>query len=105
MNLMSAPVYSTFERSLAAAAEITLLACPGAPGCTIGGGASPARGAAGVVAGFAAVVERHAAAAESIRKATRARRGRLFKVLFQGYTKHHASRRAIASPNRVGPRD
>ena len=37
MNLMSAPVYCTCERSLACAAVMTWLACPGAPGWTIGG--------------------------------------------------------------------
>ena len=37
MNLMSAPVYWTCERSLAFWALMIWLACPGAPGCTIGG--------------------------------------------------------------------
>ena len=40
MNLMSAPVYCTCERSLACAAAITRLGWPGAPGWTIGGCAS-----------------------------------------------------------------
>src|SRR3954464_11382360 len=39
MNLMSAPGYCTCDRSLAGAAAMTRLGCPGAPGWTIGGGA------------------------------------------------------------------
>ncbi len=40
MNLMSAPVYCTCERSLAWAAPMTLLGWPGAPGWVICGLAS-----------------------------------------------------------------
>src|SRR4051812_22325358 len=42
MNLMSAPVYSTCERSVAFSAEISWLGWPGAPGWTMGGGVAPA---------------------------------------------------------------
>src|SRR5437667_320133 len=42
MNLMSSPVYCTWDRSDACSAVMTLLACPGAPGCTIGGFGSAA---------------------------------------------------------------
>ena len=46
MNLMSAAVYCTFERSVAFCAVMTWLAWPGAPGWTIGGGWSARGGAA-----------------------------------------------------------
>src|SRR3954464_9737695 len=54
MNLMSAPVYSTLDRSVAAAAEMTWLASPGAPGWTIGGGPLLAGGGAARGAGGSA---------------------------------------------------
>ena len=40
MNLMSAPVYCTCDRSLACPAAMTRLGWPGAPGCASGGFAS-----------------------------------------------------------------
>src|SRR3954447_20068365 len=103
MNLMSAPVYSTLDRSVAAAAEMTWLASPGAPGWTIGGGPlCAASGAAGVAAGAVAEVVRHAADAASIKKAIATRGGgRLFKTC-QGYTKR-VIRSAARWPDRCVP--
>src|SRR5436309_1374081 len=64
MNLMSAPTYCTCDRSDAWSAVITLLAWPGAPGCTIGGGESMP---AVVLAPFTGAV-RHDAAATAVRR-------------------------------------
>src|SRR4051812_23639895 len=102
MNLMSAPVYSTLDRSVAAAAEMTWLASPGAPGWTIGGGPLCAGGGAGVTAGAGADVVRHAGDAAGIKKTIAGRGGgRLFKTC-QGYTKR-VIRSAARSPDRCVP--
>src|SRR4051812_50122742 len=80
MNLMSAPVYSTLDRSVAAAAEMTWLASPGAPGWTIGGGPLCAGGGAGVTAGAgAAAVPAAAAAGGKKKKEGGPGRGRVVK--------------------------
>src|SRR3954469_24142142 len=103
MNLMSAPGYSTLDRPVAAAAEMTWLASPGAPGWTMGGGPlCGAGGGVGVAAGTVAQVVRHATDAASIKKPIATRGGgRLFKTC-QGYTKP-VIRSAARSPDRCVP--
>jgi hypothetical protein len=44
MNLMSASMYWTCDRSVAASAAMTRLGCPGAPGWMMGGRGSVAEG-------------------------------------------------------------
>src|ERR1044071_3711425 len=85
MNLMSAPVYCTCDRSVACSALITWLDWPGAPGWTIGGLES-----GGVARSGCAV--RHAPAATVTRSGRRGKKWDL-KVP-QGYT----GRRLAGSP-------
>jgi len=72
MNLMSAPVYSTCDRSLAFSAEITRLGWPGAPGWMIGGGPAGEAGAASGRSDATPAV-RHDAASPAIRRSATTR--------------------------------